>query len=72
MARSMARVVRGASGMVTNLPPQRGDHQGPVPSLDAKGFNVGASGFGDPKSRNLSEQVWGILGKHAEYLRGVC
>jgi hypothetical protein len=37
-----------------------GDHQGPVPSLDAKGFNVGASGFGDPKPGNLSEQVWGI------------
>jgi hypothetical protein len=31
-----------------NLPALSGDHQGPVPALDAHGFDVRASGFGDP------------------------
>jgi len=41
MARSIARAVRGASGMVTTLPPLPDDHQGPVSPLDTQGLDVG-------------------------------
>ncbi len=40
-ARSIARAVRGASGMVRPCR-HKGDHQGPAPMLDAKRRNVGA------------------------------
>jgi len=31
-----------------DLPALAGNHQGPVPALDAQGFDVRAGGFGDP------------------------
>jgi hypothetical protein len=45
MARSIARAVRGASGMVTTLPPLSGDGQRPVPAFQAQVLNVGAGGL---------------------------
>jgi hypothetical protein len=35
IARSIARTVRGASGMVTDLAALADDHQGPVPTFQA-------------------------------------
>jgi hypothetical protein len=49
MARSIARAVRGASGMVTTLPALAGDGQGPVAAFGAQGLDTGAGGFGDPQ-----------------------
>ena len=49
MARSIARAVRGASGMVTTLPPLRVIDQGPVAALEAQVLDVSAGGLGDPQ-----------------------
>jgi hypothetical protein len=46
MARSIARAVRGASGIVTTLPPLRVITKVRVPTLDAERLDAGTSGFG--------------------------
>ena len=49
MARSTARAVRGASGIVTTLPPLAGARQRPVPALHAPVLDVRAGGLADPQ-----------------------
>jgi hypothetical protein len=48
MARSIARAVCGERDG-DDLPALAGDHQRPVPALDAHGHDVGAGGFGNPQ-----------------------
>jgi hypothetical protein len=43
----MARAVRGASGMVTTLPPA-GNRQGPVPALQAQVLDISTGGLRNP------------------------
>jgi hypothetical protein len=50
-ARSIARAVRGASGMTAFLSPLRVIAMGPVPALGAERFDVGAGGLGYPQPR---------------------
>jgi hypothetical protein len=48
MARSIARAVCGASGMVTTLPPLR-VIVSPVAAFQVEVLDVGAGGLGDPQ-----------------------
>jgi hypothetical protein len=49
VARSIARAVRGASGMVTTLAALAGDGQSPVPAFQAQLLDIGAGGLRDPQ-----------------------
>ncbi|HEY7429551.1 MAG TPA: hypothetical protein VH641_02340 [Streptosporangiaceae bacterium] len=49
IARSIARAVRGASGMVTTFALAR-DDQGPVAALQAEVLDVGAGGLRYPQA----------------------
>ena len=62
----MARAVRGASGMVTTLPPFPDDHQGPVSPLDTQGLDVGAGRFGDPQPVERQQGDQRMLGGRAK------
>jgi hypothetical protein len=48
-ARSIARAVRSASGMVTCLPPLRSTRRVRCPTLDVQMLDVDAQCFGDPQ-----------------------
>ena len=61
MARSTARAVRGASGMVTILPPLRMHGQGAVPALEAEAFDVGADRFRDPQPVERQQRDQGVI-----------
>src|SRR5262245_13454609 len=43
-----------------------GDDQSPVPTLDAQGFNVGASSFGDPQSIQRQQGDQRVLRRRAQ------
>jgi hypothetical protein len=43
-----------------------GDHKRPVPPLYAEGFDVGASGFGDPQPVERQQRDQRVLGGYAE------
>ena len=45
----MALAVRGASGIVTTLPPFRVYQQSPVATLRTQRLNIGAYSFRDPQ-----------------------
>jgi hypothetical protein len=66
MARSIARAVRGASGMVTTLPPLAGDPERPVPAFQAQLLDVGAGGLGDPQPVQGQQRDQRMLDRWAE------
>ena len=66
MARSIARAVRGASGMVTTLPPLRVITRVRWPALDAEGLDVRAGGLGDPQPVQCQQRDQRVLGRRAE------
>jgi hypothetical protein len=66
VARSIARAVRGASGIVTTLAALAGDDQGPVAALDAQGLDVGAGGFGNAQPVEGQQGNQRMLGGRAE------
>ena len=43
-----------------------GDRQGPVPALDAQGFNVGADSFGHPEPVERQQRDQRVLFRRAE------
>jgi hypothetical protein len=63
MARSIARAVRGRERDGDDLAALAGDHQGPVPALDAHGFNIGTSGFGGPQPVERQQRDQRMLGR---------
>ena len=67
MARSIARDVRGASGMVTTLPHFEGDRQRPVPAFQAQQLDVGAGCFGDPQPVQREQGDQRVLGSPLEH-----
>jgi hypothetical protein len=66
MARSIARAVRGASGIVTFFPPFAHDRQGPVAAFDTQGLDVGAGGRGDPQPVQGQQREQRMLGCRPE------
>jgi hypothetical protein len=66
IARSIARAVRGASGMVTTLPALRGDDQGAVTALQPQVLDVRAGGLrhSQPVERDQGDQR--VLGGRPE------
>jgi len=60
MHKSMARPVRGASGMVTMAPPFLLTVRGAMPSYHSQVFDVCAEGFGDPQTvqANRDARAW--------------
>ena len=65
-ARSIARAVRGASGMVTTLGCLAGDGQGAVPALQAEMLDVGAGSFENPQPFQREQGDQRVLGRRAE------
>jgi hypothetical protein len=65
MARSIARAVRGASGMVTTLPPLR-DGQCPVPAFQAQVLDVRAGGLRDPQPVQREQRDQRVLCRRPE------
>jgi hypothetical protein len=57
MARSIARAVRGASGMVTTLPPLRVIVRVRWPALQAQVLDVGAGGLRDPQPVQREQEI---------------
>jgi len=66
MARSIARAVRGASGMATIVPPLAGDRQHPVPALQAQVPDVRAGGLADPQPVQREQRDQRVPGGRAE------
>ena len=56
MARSIGCAVRGASGMLTTLPPLRVMVSVPVSASHSHGLDVGAGGLGDPQGVMASKR----------------
>jgi len=66
MATSIARAIRGASGMVTNLPPLRVMVSVRCPRSRPRVLDVGAGGFGDPQPVQREQRDQRMLGRRAE------
>ena len=65
MARSTARAVRGASGMVTTLPPPRVMTMVRCP-FQARGLDIGADGLGDAEPVESEQEDQRVLAGWAE------
>jgi hypothetical protein len=66
MARSIARAVRGASGMVTTLPPLRVITRVRCPRSTPSPLDIGAGGLGDPQPVQGQQGDQGMPGGRAE------
>ena len=66
MAKSIARAVCGASGMVTTSPPLR-VIVSPVAAFQIEVLDVGAGGLGDPKAVQGQQRDQRVLGRRAEH-----
>jgi hypothetical protein len=66
IARSIARAVRGASGMVTTLPPLCVTVQGPVSALQAEMLDVRAGGLRHRQPVQCEQGNQRVLGRRAE------
>lgn len=65
-ARSMARAVRGASGIVTTLPPLAGDGERPVATFGAQRLDAGAGGLRNLQPVQGEQRNQRVLRRRAE------